>query len=392
MSSVDASTGLLRARLKVVELWRTADRRAWREAGVLLVITRASFLAVAHAAGWFLASGRGPLERGWVDVWSRWDALHFYALATYGYSGPGVDPHATAFFPGFPLALRAGMWMGLSPVVSGLLISAAASLVAFAWLFKLAERDGGPGTGRKAVTYLALWPTAVFLVAPYSEALFLAGAIPAFHLARRRRWARAGLPAALAVATRAAGVFLLFGLALEFLRQRDFSGARLRSAALGLLVGVLPLVAYAGWLGATEGSPLQFVTDQRLGWGRELTNPVRALANTWNTWNGADYPSNWIFAWRVEVAAAAAGVGFCAWALYKREWGYAGYIGVTMAALLASTWYFSIPRMLLSLFPAMVFLAEWSRARPLRHDALVAALAPAATLGVIVFTSGAWFY
>jgi hypothetical protein len=157
-------------------------------------------------------------------------------------------------------------------------------------------------------------------------------------------------------------------------------------------VGALPLLAYGTFLAWTEGTPLQFLVDQRLGWGREFTNPVRAFLNTWNTWEGAGYPSNWIFAWRLEIVAAASGVGLLAWALTKREWGYAGYIGATMAAVLTSTWYFSVPRMLLSLFPAMVFLAAWSRARPLRHEILVAVLAPAATLGVIVFTRGAWFY
>ena len=232
----------------------------------------------------------------------------------------------------------------------------------------------------------------MFLVAPYSEALFLAGAIPAFYAARRGLWTRAGIPAALATATRAAGLFLLFGLALEFLRQRDFTAPRVRAAAGALCVGALPVAAYCVWLGFVYGNPLQFVEDQRLGWGRRLTNPVTAFANTWNTWRGADYPSNWIFAWRVEVLAALVGVGLFAWTLARREWGYAGYVGVTMAALLTSTWYFSIPRMLLSLFPGAVFLAAWARPHPLRRELLIAAFAPMAALGVIVFTRGAWFY
>ena len=390
-SSAKAPSTPLKARARVSALLR-ADARPWLEAAAVLVATRLAFLAVAYSATWFLASGRGALEQGWLDAWSRWDAVHYFAVARNGYSGPGVHPHATAFFPGFPLALRAGIALGLSPPAAGLVVSAASSLVAFAALFKLAERDAGPGTGRAAVTYLALWPTAVFLAAPYSEALFLAGAIPAFYLARSERWALAGLPAAVAVATRAAGMFLLFGLLLEFLRQRNFSPSRLKAGALGLGVGVLPLIAYAAFLARTQGNPFQFFVDQRLGWWREPTNPVQSFLRTWNTWEGADYPSNFIFAWRVEIAAAAVGVALCAWALSKREWGYAGYIGTTMAALMSSTWYFSIPRMLLGLFPAMIFLAEWSRARPLRHDLLVALLAPVATLGVIVFTSGAWFY
>jgi hypothetical protein len=114
--------------------------------------------------------------------------------------------------------------------------------------------------------------------------------------------------------------------------------------------------------------------------------------NTWTTWDTAAYPSNWIFAWRIEVLAAAVGVGLLVWTVARREWGYAGFVGATMAALLTSTWYFSIPRMQLSLFPAMVLLAGWTLDHPRRHELLLLTLAPIATLGVIVFTSGAWFY
>jgi hypothetical protein len=379
-------------RSRAAELSRSIDVRSWREAAAILVTTRLLFLGVAYAAAWYLASGQGALEQPWLDVWSRWDALHFYAVATEGYSGSGSSPHATAFFPGLPVLLRSGIAVGLEPVVAGLLISAAGSLVSFVFLFKLAEHDIGPGAGRSSVTYLAVWPTAVFLVAPYSEALFLAGAIPSFYLARKRRWALAGAFAAVAMAARFAGLFLIFGLVLEFVRQRDLSAARLRQAAVGAFIALAPLLGYGAFLARAKGNPLYFFTDQRLGWGRTLTNPVQSLINTWTTWDGAGYPSNWIFAWRIEIVAAAAGVALCAWAVAKREWGYAGYIGATMAALLSSTWYFSIPRMLLSLFPAMVFLAGWTREHPLRHDLVVLAMAPVATVGVIVFTRGAWFY
>jgi hypothetical protein len=81
-----------------------------------------------------------------------------------------------------------------------------------------------------------------------------------------------------------------------------------------------------------------------------------------------------------------------AWAFLRREWGYGAYMLATLAVLMTSTWYFSIPRMLLSLFPAMVFMSGWTREHPGRHDLMVLVMAPVATLGVIVFTRGAWFY
>ncbi|MGH2400896.1 MAG: mannosyltransferase family protein, partial [bacterium] len=264
-------------------------------------------------------------------------------------------------------------------------------------LIKLVDAELGEGTGRRAALYLILFPTSVFLLAPYSEALFLAGAIPAFYYARRERWLAASIPAAVAVGTRAAGIFLLAGLAVELTvqlsrsREEDVAPLALRGAgALG--IAALPLVGYGLYLEAATGNFAQFFIDQEQGWGRDFpVNPIRAFQATWNTRVGG-YESNWIFAWRIEILAALAGVILTGWAALKREWAYAVYIGSFMVALLMSSWYFSIPRMLLSCFPAVIFLTEATRHHPHRHEAALLIMAPVATVGVIVFTRGAWFF
>jgi hypothetical protein len=59
---------------------------------------------------------------------------------------------------------------------------------------------------------------------------------------------------------------------------------------------------------------------------------------------------------------------------------------------MTSTWYYSVPRMLLTMFPIVLFLAEVTKRRPSLHDWLLIGLAPLATLGVVVYTQGGWFY
>jgi hypothetical protein len=90
--------------------------------------------------------------------------------------------------------------------------------------------------------------------------------------------------------------------------------------------------------------------------------------------------------------AAAIGVAFVVWALRKREWGYATFMGSLLATLLVSTWYFSVPRMLLTMFPITLLVAGWSRDRTPRHEAVLIGSAVICAVGVIVFTQGAWFY
>jgi hypothetical protein len=366
--------------------------RAWVEAGIAVLVVRAAFLLVAYAAAWLLATGEGPLRDGVLDIWNRWDAPLFQRVAEFGYTDPRTDPHATAFFPLLPLLLRGLHATGLSYVAAGMLITTVATLVAAVYLYRLAEEDVGAGAGRRAVLYLALFPTAVFLVAPYSEALFLAGAIPAFYYARRGRWHLVALPAAVAMASRAAGLFVLIGLASELLRGRDFRRGTLARAGAALGAGAAPLVAYGAYLAKVKGNAFQFFVDQREGWLRDFTGPLEAFRRTLQIAGAEGAPTNWIMSWRLERVAAAAGLVVVAVALRKREWGYAAFMGTMLAVLMTSTWYFSIPRMLLSWFPAAIFLASFTSRSQARHDYILALFAPISCLGVVVFTSNAWFH
>jgi Mannosyltransferase (PIG-V) len=368
------------------------DRRAWTESLLLVVVVRVVLVLVAYAAAWMMAPGTGPLEQGLFDMWVHWDGRHFLQVAEFGYTDPRTDPHATAFFPLYPLLIKAVGATGVSLAAAGMLISAVATVVACAYLYALADEELGAGAGRRAVLYLLLFPTAVFLVAPYSEALFLAGAVPAFYYARRGLWLHSALPAAVAVASRAAGIFLLAGLVFEFVRSHDFRRASMLRAAGALGVAVVPLIAYGAYLLSVKGDPLYFFVDQRAGWHRDFVGPIQAFVNTWELTSSTGSPTNWIVTWRLEIVAAAVGVGLVVWAAVKREWGYAVFMGTMMAALLTSTWYFSIPRMLLTLFPAVLLLAGATVNRPFRHELLLLIFAPITVLGVVVFTSGSWFY
>jgi hypothetical protein len=363
---------------------------AWRTALIVVAVTHLAFIALAWAGSYFFASGEGIPSEGVADIWRRWDTEHYIDIAEFGYDSPETHQYGEAFFPLYPLAIRAFTTIGLNPVFAGMLISAAASVVALAYLYKLAEEDLFPGAGRRAVLLFALFPTAVFLTAAYSEALFLAGAIPAFYYARRGRWSLVGLPAAIAMGTRIAGAFVLLGVAVEFIRQRDFDRKKVLLAAGAGAIALLPLLGYMAYLWAANDDPFYFFTAQSEGWDRVLTDPRDAFGATWRTFYD-DYPPNWLIAWRVEIAAAIAGLFFTGWAFARREYGYGVYMGTLMIPLLVSRWYLSIPRMLLSMFPIALLLASVTRNHR-RYELVLATFAVFAALGVLVFTSGRWFF
>ena len=373
------------------EVSAPAPRSAWVRAAAVVVVTRIVFMVLAYVGSYFLSPDtEGPPGLGFFDIWLRWDGIRFLAIADQGYLAPESTPNATAFFPLFPLLLRALTTIGLPGVLAGMLISTLASWIALAYLHLLSE-DHEQGTGRSAVLYLALFPTAVFLIAPYSESVFLAGAIAAFYYARLGRWHLVGIPAAVAMGARFAGVFLLAGLAVEFLRQRDLSASRVANAGLSLVVGLMPLLGYAAFLSQTKGDPFYFFVDQRLGWGRALTGPLASLATSVGNMDVID-TGNMMMAYRLELVGALVGIALVGWAAVRGEWGYATFMGLSMAALLTSTEYMSVPRIVLTFFPAAIFVTLWTKSRENARDLYLAATTCLMAIGVLAYTRGLWFF
>jgi Mannosyltransferase (PIG-V) len=356
-------------------------RQAWQEAVKVAVWVRIAFFSVAFAANWSVAVFTGQQRPGFFDVWLKWDAIAFLLVAQHGYTSPLTHPTPTAYFPLLPLLLRALVAIDVPGASGGLLISGVASVVAFAYLYKLAEEQVGPASGRAALLYLALFPSAVFLVAGYSEAIFLAGAIPAFYYARRRQWGLAALPTALATAARFAGIFLIVGLAIELFQQRREPRWIRLQAASALAIGCIPLVAYGLFLDRARGDPLYYFTDQRVGWHRGLSNPVTSLINTFSR------PE-----FVIETLSAAVGVFLVVWVVRRRQWSYAAYMGTSLASLMTSTSYISISRILVSFFPVPLLLAARAKDHPRAGAVILAISTTLALTGVVAFTHGLGFY
>jgi Gpi18-like mannosyltransferase len=145
-----------------------------------------------------------PLSTLW-QAWNRWDTGHFISIATLGYT----NVVKTAFFPLYPLLIRGLMVAVHNPLIAGLLISDVSGLIALLVLYQLVHEDFGHERALRTVLYLALFPTAFFLMAAYNEALFLCLSLLSFYSMRHSKWWLAGLCGFCACLTRSAGLFLL---------------------------------------------------------------------------------------------------------------------------------------------------------------------------------------
>src|SRR5260370_37231972 len=65
-----------------------------------------------------------------LDAWIRWDARWYETIALHGYSFSERAQSSVAFFPLYPLLMRAFGGLGVGPLIAGIFITLARALVA----------------------------------------------------------------------------------------------------------------------------------------------------------------------------------------------------------------------------------------------------------------------
>lgn len=273
-----------RERARAVLAAGVRTRSAWRTVLVVWLASRAFFLAVGALAATFVEDASHelamPRPGGVLAYWANWDGAWYVRISAEGYRSSA----STAFFPVYPLVVRAGTELGGSAAVWGVVVSSLALLFALYFLYRLAEERWGPDVATASTLALAFFPTAFFLNAVYTEALFLAmttGALWAVYV--RRDLLLAGFFAYFAGATRNVGVVLALPLAYEWLRHRREFGWE---SVLGVLAAPAGLATYALYLWKGTANPLLFALAQRETWGRSPSSPLTTLENAWNAARG----------------------------------------------------------------------------------------------------------
>ena len=322
-----------------------------------------------------------------LEIWNRWDAPHFLEVARHGYGSP-ADPARIVLFPLYPALIRLGSVVA-QPLVAGMLISFVATLAAAAGLYRLIRIDQTRPAARWGVLAMSAFPTAFTLVAPYSEALFLACTIWAFVAAREGHWPAAGLLALLAGATRIQGVFILPALLVEYW----LAGRRVgRDASWILLAAGGPLI-YLGINAVTFGDPLYFLGVQRDVFKVTTVAPWTALAGTWNGVVSFEPSRNWAMLYIAPFLAIVLLAATTVWALISRgsRPSYAVYTGLTLLSFLTLSWPISVPRYLMGVFPIFIAAAGLARRPWLGLPVLVGSVLLLG-LSTALFVSGQWAF
>lgn len=216
-----------------------------------------------------------PFERTILaETFAAWDSGWYFDIATRGYYYSAEGPSSVAFFPLYPMAMRAVAWpFGSSDTAvwsAGVLISITGFLVGLMVLHRLTEQQFDREVARRTVLYLAVFPFSFFLTRVYPAGLYFLLVVLAVSMARSSRWWLAGMCGALATLTRPHGI--LIGLPLGLMA---LSGGSPRQRMWRLLTLVPIPVAFAGYslfVDSLAGHPLAWFTSQR-HWGYSLGHP-----------------------------------------------------------------------------------------------------------------------
>ena len=239
--------------------WRWALPRIF----LVFVVTRLLVLAVAVAVETTQPAPPAGIrvdERPIIGSLTAWDGSYYLGIAQDGYHAEVDDFPDYAFYPGYPIVVRATMVLtggdaGLAALVAG----NAAFFLALVALYALSVRHLEPARAVLSLWFLSLAPGAVAFALSYSDSLLLLLAACAFLAMETRHGWLAGIALALATLTRVPGILLGLPL-LMLIIERD--GWRPTRAWLPLFLAPLVLVGFFGYLWWLTGDPLAAASAQ----------------------------------------------------------------------------------------------------------------------------------
>lgn len=369
----------------------------WRYPLAIGVLSRVMTFVVVGAIGLATRQPGESAGDAMLAPFGLWDGIWYRRIADYGYDPTVAHGNGVAFSPLYPWLIRyVHMYLDVSYLVAGILISTACFLVALVLLHRLVARRSGERVARTVVWLTAFFPTAFLFSSVYTESLYLLLTVATFALLEARRFVGATAVGVLVTLTRPTGIMLVPALALRAWKD---AGRRM-TPQLGLrlaLLSALPIayVAFGVYLYMRTGDPFATQSAQSAGWGRGA-NLLLVLAMPIAVINGlyvfANDPARYAFVGDTAFAMT--------WALLLIEGTvrrrlpgeYLLYGGLAVALPVFAGSYLALPRYGMGIFVVMWLAAMHVAVRPrlarvLRVAMPVMFVATAiATLGFEVYT------
>ncbi|MFN7170404.1 MAG: mannosyltransferase family protein [Candidatus Omnitrophota bacterium] len=330
-----------------------------------------------------------PLKDVFIEQWYRWDSVHYVEIAQHGYVNTGDERFNIVALPLYPYLIFLLTKTGLHPLISGLIISNLSSIFLAIYMAKLISLDFPEEIAVKSVFYLYIFPTAYFLSAAYTEALFFAFELCCFYYARKGRWFLSGFLVFFACLTRIAGIFLFSALLVEYLYQKGFNFRRFKVDILSLFLPIFAFLIYLRINYIIHGKFFAFLEMQRSHWYKSPSFPGKGFLNAlagffWRT------PYEKFMVSLMEIFFALIGLTGSLFAFGIRlsygVYSLSNWVGITSVSF-----WLSIPRYTLALFPIFLAFALWGRRQTFNYVFIFSSCL-LLSIFTIQFTLGRWAF
>ena len=242
-----------------------ADARRWFPTTALLVYAACRLLTLIGVAVTDLIT-----HNGLVADLTAWDGTWFLKIVRHGYPAvlPMVDGRVAenpiAFFPLFPMAVRALASVGIPPAAGSLVISAVTGATAVVAVGFVAQRIAGDTRGERAALLFAVFPGTFAFSFAYSEGIAITCIGFGLIALLDRRWWLAGVLGALATA--ASPVALAFVVSCAWCGGRAAWKDRTLTPLLAPVLAPLGIALYMLYLWVHTGMLMAWRLTERGGW------------------------------------------------------------------------------------------------------------------------------
>lgn len=297
----------------------------------------------------------------------QWDARNFLNVARGGYRS--FEP-SMQIFPIYPWLIRLFQLAIPSWEIAGVVAANVASFFSFYYLYRLARLELDEQSSKIALVLFAIFPTAFFLSAPYSEAIFCALSFGAVYHVRVKNYPAAAALGFLAAATRYTGFLLAPALFVQWIAYRK-TYSKKQTLWLGL-VAVATVLGFALYLGLNKyyyDDWFYYMDMQAKHWGNRMSYPFSGAVAGILGWASRS-PDQRISIIIVEIAfmllACAMLVPVYLRGRKTRQMLDFAYMALNLALLSLLAFWLSRPRYVLTLYPMFLVAAPWFKGSPLR--------------------------
>lgn len=307
------------------------------------------------------------------QLWNVWDGPHYLSLAQSGYQKTGEQANLIVFLPLLPFLIAVfKSILQIDFLPSAYVVSGFTSILLAVMFYKLVLIDYQSKIANWAVLLLFLFPTAFFLHIPYTESLFILLAVSAFYFVRKRYYWLGFFLVGLANLTRITGLALIPAIMIEvlYLDRKNFidqsNYQKLGLALSGLMLCSSGFIIYLLFNYLMYGTPFQFTIAETQNWYTSFSPFGSGLK--------AAYES--LF-WRTGLEKVMLGYGqiiaflygllISLYVTFRIRVSYGVYMLLALWSVYSMSFWISMPRYTLSLFPGFIALALFSQNKIFRY-------------------------